>query len=110
MLIKNELNQIDNVDIPNEVLKQKLNYFEGEIAYKSSHYNEAINYYTKVVYKYGNKISDAFYVVKAFNKLIKIATIYYRKYELLTLPTLFNIIFYYNIKEYIVLKKILILS
>ena len=83
MLIKNELNQIDTVDIPNEVLKQKLNYFEGEIAYKSSHYNEAINYYTKVVYKYGNKISDAFYVVKAFNKLIKIATIYYRKYELL---------------------------
>ena len=29
MLIKNELNQIDTVDIPNEVLKQKLNYFEG---------------------------------------------------------------------------------
>lgn len=80
LLIKNDP-AIDTVDIPSEILKQRFYYFQGQLAYKSSHYIEAINFYTKVIYKYGKSISDAYYVVKSFNKLIKIATIYYRKYE-----------------------------
>ena len=76
-------NNIGHIDIPNNIFKQRFSYYKGELARKCSHYDEAINQYTKVIYKYGNKISDAYYVVKAFKKIIIISSLFARKYELL---------------------------
>ena len=70
------------IEIPNEILLQKLYFFKGLLSYKCKNYIIAIKYFSKTLEK-NFKISDAKIVFKSNKKLIKIANLYYNKYDIL---------------------------
>lgn len=80
LLIKEET-EFDSIDLPNDIIKQRLNYSRGKLALFCSHYLDAIKYFTKIIYKHGIIISDANIIVKSLKKLIFISKIYLNKYE-----------------------------
>ena len=81
-ILLKEKNLDELIEIPNEILLQKLYFFKGLLSYKCKNYIIAIKYFTKVLEK-NFMISDAKIVFKSNKKLIKIANIYYNKYNIL---------------------------
>ena len=70
-----------NVEIPNEIYIQKLNYLKGLLSYKSYQYLEAIKYFIRVTDGIGKKVNDANISIKSIKKLISISSLIYSKYD-----------------------------
>ena len=83
-LLKSLLNENienENIEIPNEIFIQRLNYLKGLLSYKSKHYLKAIKYFIKVTSDTNKKVSDAKISIKSIKKLISISSLIYSQYE-----------------------------
>ena len=83
-LLKSLLNESienENIEIPNEIFIQRLNYLKGLLSYKSKHYLKAIKYFIKVTSDTNKKVNDAKISIKSIKKLISISFLIYSYYD-----------------------------
>ena len=77
----NENVENENIEIPNEIFIQRLNYLKGLLSYKSKHYLKAIKYFIKVTSDINKNVNDAIISIKSIKKLISISSLIYLKYD-----------------------------